>query len=75
MSHFSNQLFAPRIAQLTRVTDTGVVYLDTDFVGFGRGNLDVFDDQILAGLPGDGGLDKFSCCGRTGGDQECLPCR
>ena len=45
-------------AQLTSVAYTGVIYLDADFVGLGGSNLDVFDGQILAGLPGDGSLDE-----------------
>lgn len=38
------------------VADTSVVDLDTDFVGFGGSNLDVFDAKVLASLPGDGSL-------------------
>lgn len=38
------------------VADTGVVDLDADFVGAGRKHLNVLDAQLLAGLPGDGGL-------------------
>lgn len=38
------------------VADTGVVDLDTDFVSFGRSDLDVFDAKVLAGFPGNGGL-------------------
>ena len=42
--------------RLTCVADTSVVDLDTDFMGLRRGDLDVLDGQLLAGLPGDGGL-------------------
>lgn len=38
------------------VANTGVVDLDTDFVGFGGSDLDVLDAKVLAGLPGDGSL-------------------
>ena len=38
------------------MADTSVVDLDSDLVGFGRGDLDILDAQVLAGLPGDGGL-------------------
>lgn len=38
------------------VADTGVVDLDPDLMSFGRGNFDILDDEVLAGLPGDGGL-------------------
>lgn len=33
-----------------------VVDLDTDLVGLGRRDLDVLEGEVLAGLPGDGGL-------------------
>lgn len=38
------------------VANTCVVDLDTDFVGFRRGDLNVLDGQVLASLPGNGGL-------------------
>jgi hypothetical protein len=38
------------------VADTGVVDLDADLVGLGGSDLDVLDAEVLAGLPGDGGL-------------------
>lgn len=38
------------------VADAGVVDLDTDLVGLGRGNLNVLDGEVLAGFPGDSGL-------------------
>lgn len=38
------------------MTDSSVVDLDTNFVGLGRRNLNLFDAQGLASLPGDGGL-------------------
>lgn len=41
---------------LTCVADTSVVNLDTDLVSLGRSDLDVLDAQLLASLPGDGGL-------------------
>jgi hypothetical protein len=40
----------------TCVADTSVVDLDSHFVSLGRGDLDVLDAQVLAGLPGHGGL-------------------
>lgn len=42
------------------MADTGVVDLNADFVGFRWSNLDVFDGEVLAGLPGDGGLRVMS---------------
>lgn len=51
------------------VADARVVDLDADFVGAGRGDLDVFDGEVFGGLPGDGGLagDGLSCtrCGQS----------
>lgn len=38
------------------VADTGVVDLDADFVGLGRGDLDVFNGEVLAGFPSNGGF-------------------
>jgi hypothetical protein len=38
------------------VADTSVGDLDSNLVGLGRSNLDVFKGQGLAGLPGNGGL-------------------
>lgn len=38
------------------MADTSVVDLNADLVGARRGNLNVFDAQLLAGLPGDGSL-------------------
>lgn len=38
------------------MADTCVVDLDTDFVGLWGSDLNVFNGQVLAGLPGDGGL-------------------
>lgn len=46
----------PLLGHHTGVTDASVVYLDSNLVLLRRGNLDVFDGQILAGLPGNGGL-------------------
>lgn len=40
----------------TRVANTSVVDLDADLVRFWRGNLNVLNGQVLAGLPGHGGL-------------------
>lgn len=38
------------------VADTGVVDLNADFVCSWGQDFDVFDRQVLAGFPGDGGL-------------------
>jgi len=38
------------------VADTGVVDLNADFVCSWGQDLDVFDRELLAGFPGDGGL-------------------
>lgn len=38
------------------VADTGVVDLDSDLVGLGRGDLDVLNAQLFASLPGNGGF-------------------
>ena len=38
------------------MTYAGEVNLDADLVRLWRGNLDVFDGQVLGSLPGDGGL-------------------
>lgn len=38
------------------MADTSVGDLDSNLVGLGRSNLDVFKGQGLAGLPGNGGL-------------------
>jgi hypothetical protein len=38
------------------VADSGVEDLDTDLVGPGGRYLDLLDAELLAGLPGDGGL-------------------
>lgn len=42
------------------VADTGVVDLDAHLVGLGGSDLDVLDGEVLAGLPGDGGLSLVS---------------
>ena len=38
------------------MADTGVKDLNTDLVGLGRRDLDILDGEVLASLPGDGGL-------------------
>jgi hypothetical protein len=38
------------------VANASVVDLDTDFVSLRRSDLDVLNGEVLAGLPGDGGL-------------------
>lgn len=38
------------------MADTSVVDLDTDFVGFWWGDLDVLDGEIFAGFPSNGSL-------------------
>lgn len=53
---FSLRNMRERPVGLTCVADTGVVDLDADLVGLGRGDLDILDGQLLTGLPGDGGL-------------------
>lgn len=42
--------------RLTCVADAGVVDLDTDLIRLWRCDLDVLDAQLLASLPGHGGL-------------------
>lgn len=39
-----------------RVAHTGVIDLDSDLVGLGRGHFDILDAKLLAGLPGDSRL-------------------
>ena len=46
-------MFCPRVR--TCVADARVVDLDAHLVGFGRGDLDLLDAEVLAGLPGHGG--------------------
>ena len=38
------------------MADTRVVDLNPNLMSLGRGDLDLFDAQILPGLPGHGGL-------------------
>jgi hypothetical protein len=38
------------------MADTSVVDLNADLMGPRRPNLDILDAQVLASLPGDGGL-------------------
>lgn len=47
--------------QRTCMADTSIEDLDSDFVGFWRGDLDVFDRKVLAGLPGNGSLLMVRC--------------
>lgn len=49
-------------AILTCVAHAGRVDLDADLVGLGRRHLDVLDAQLLASLPGNGGLAGDSLC-------------
>lgn len=42
------------------MADTGVVDLDADLVGPRRRDFDVLDAELLAGLPGNGGLQNVS---------------
>lgn len=42
----------------TCMADTGIMDLNTDFVGFWWCDLDVFKGEVLAGLPGDCGLER-----------------
>jgi hypothetical protein len=44
----------------TCVADASIVYLNADLMLFRRGDFNVFDGQILACLPGHGGLCKVS---------------
>lgn len=52
------------------MADTGVVDLDADLVGLWGRNLDVFDGEVLASLPGDGSLWRCQC----GDEPERLIC-
>lgn len=52
------------------MADTGVVDLDTDLVGLGRGDFDVLDAQGLTGLPGDGSLASDGLFGRSSGQRR-----
>lgn len=54
------------------MADTGVVYLDADFVSLGRGYLDLLDGKILASLPGDGGLALDYLYLKTRGEELAL---
>lgn len=49
-----------------RVADTGVVDLNADLMGLGRGDLDILDAEVLAGFPGNGRLGRcqYACRGR-----------
>jgi hypothetical protein len=42
------------------MADTGIVYLYADFVCLGRSNLNIFNREVLAGFPSDGGLGRVS---------------
>ena len=44
------------VTERTCVAHSGVVDLNADLVRLGRRDLDILDAQLLAGLPGDGGL-------------------
>lgn len=67
----SSNLFAFRIR--TRMADTGVVYLNADFVGFRGSDLDVLDGEVFASLPGHSGLVAMSDI-RDGGTGLYLAC-
>jgi hypothetical protein len=67
------------------VADTGVVNLNADLVGPGWEDFDIFDGEVLAGFPGNGGLfwsvrlselseSSFLPCPRHSGAQ-CLSVR
>lgn len=43
------------------MADTSVVNLDADLVGLWWGYFDVLEGEVLASLPGDGGLAAMSC--------------
>lgn len=38
------------------MANASVVDFDSDLMSLGRGDLDIFDRELLASLPGDGGL-------------------
>ena len=42
------------------MADSGVVDLDSDFVISRRAHFDIFDREIFASFPGDGGLNEVS---------------
>lgn len=42
--------------QVPHDSEGGVSHLDTDFMGLRGGHFDLFNDQWLVGLPGNGGL-------------------
>lgn len=42
------------------MADTGVIDLDADLMGLGHTDLDVLDAEVLASLPGNGGLSTLS---------------
>jgi hypothetical protein len=51
-----------RIAEHTGMADTGVVYLNADFVRSWWSDLDVLNSQVLAGFPCDRGLLQSAQC-------------
>jgi hypothetical protein len=56
------------------MADTGVVDLNAHFVGLGRCDLDIFDAEILAGLPGHRGLDYINI-GAAELHNRSIPCK
>lgn len=46
--------------KLTSVADSSIIYFYADFVSLGWSNLDILDDKVLSGLPGDSGLEQVS---------------
>lgn len=63
------------------MTDTSVVDLDADFVGFGGRNLDVLNHKVLASLPGNCGLlisvslGLVLCQSTLRESSPCIPCK
>ena len=56
------------------MADTGVVYLNADFVCFGGSDLDVFDGEVFTSLPGHSGLVAMSEIRDEGKGHGYVPC-
>ena len=55
-------IFGPDGTNRTCMANASIVYLNADFMGFRRGDLDVFNRQVLASLPGYSGLSAMRDC-------------
>lgn len=55
-SSISFRVFVLLVMMCTCMAHASVVYLDAHLVGLGSADLDVFNRQIFASLPGYGGL-------------------